>query len=423
MASTNFIDYVTRVTAEWLNDVNDFTYTAPTSTGSALIGHIDDVSGAEATTVQEELRKVHYDLTGKPDEGIGPPATDPLTEFASHAAKTSITSTDPGNHSGASLGTMAIGRNVVGSGTFGTASKDYALLVECKKDDYLTSSVDGEIDTLLVNARQGRKGDVGGVIIDLSKVRTGAGDDSGGGTPMEIRSEITNAAGTTTLALHAIPAFTESSAGLSAGGGYGHWVEARKGAWYSGYHVGTAGASDGSAYEGANSFTWAYSAASSRSASDVFYGIEWGTGNIYMGKPANRRIISYDATTSQLQIRDEAANILFTLDDNGILSVPGGTQIGSGAVKTKEFIARGTHDPASIPAHTAQDLVAVTVTGAAIGDVVDAYITTTGSAFSSLRLFGTVTATDTVTLKGHNITAGALDLSTFSYVIIVRRYT
>jgi hypothetical protein len=55
MASTVFVPGTT-ILHDWLNDVNALTYGAPLSTGSSLIGHIDNATGAVARNVQDTLR-------------------------------------------------------------------------------------------------------------------------------------------------------------------------------------------------------------------------------------------------------------------------------------------------------------------------------------------------------------------------------
>jgi len=404
------------------DDAQPFTQAqAALPSAASRVGFQPEGQGEAPMTIEQALNQKHFELSSRSDKGIGPPEQNPLTWYGGHAAKTSFASSATASHPGVSLGTMAISRHTVGSGAFGPAAKDYALLVSIDKTDYLTSTVDGELDTLVIAARQGRKGDVAAVLMDVQKVRTGGAGDTGGITPIEMRSAIVDATGAVVSALHNIPAFAESNNGLSSGGGYGQWVETRKGAWFSAYHAGNTVSGDG-AYEGANSFLYAATAATSRNIADLFYAVQWGTGNIFQGKPSNRRVLAYDPATELWQIKDETGAVLFTVDSAGIINAPAGVQIGGGAVQTRELIYRGTIDPPSIAANATVDLAGLTVPGAAIGDLVDVYITTTNGTLSALRLFGTATGANTVTLKATNTSSTALDAVSLSYVVIVRRY-
>lgn len=409
------------VNGTWFNGASARVSALASATGAAFLGFQPSGSGYAAISIADQLNQLKSDYSGKGDIGIGPPEQNPLVPYGGHGAKTAISSTSTANHVGIALGTMAIARHAKGSGLNGPAQKDFGLIISVDKTDYKTSMEDGEIGSLILVARQGRKGDVAGILIDVSKIRSGTADDIGGATPIEVRSEITTPDGTVTQAVHNIPGFSEGAGGVSGGKGFGQSVESRCGTWFSGYHVGATTIGDG-AYEGANGFTLAFSASTSRNPADVFYGVEWATGTIYQGKPANRRTITYNPANDLWQIKDETGANLLTLDGAGYVNTPSGYQIGSGAVKTRELILRGTIDPPSIAANTTVDLAGLTVAGAALGDVVEAVITSASSAFSPLRVFGTVTATDTVTLKATNTTAAPLDVGTFSYVVIVRRY-
>jgi hypothetical protein len=128
-------------------------------------------------------------------------------------------------------------RNVDGSGTFGPSYADIAAMFSTQKHSYLTSAVEGELDTLYVVARQGKKGDVLGIGIDVQKVRTGTGDT---GAPGMIEGVVKwiDTSGNALQSQHLIMGFAESTGGESAGQGYGYSVEARGGTWFAAYQVG-----------------------------------------------------------------------------------------------------------------------------------------------------------------------------------------
>lgn len=66
----------TTIDSAWLNDVNNTTYTLPTSTGSSLVGHIASGTGAVARTAQSKLRDV---VSVKDFGAVGDGITDDTT--------------------------------------------------------------------------------------------------------------------------------------------------------------------------------------------------------------------------------------------------------------------------------------------------------------------------------------------------------
>jgi hypothetical protein len=77
-------------------------------------------------------------------------------------------------------------RETVGSGSNGPGNSDYAMVAESRKRDYLTSTVNGELDGLKANVIQGAVGDAGGILVGAYK-KVGDGTiDEGGLTSMEI---------------------------------------------------------------------------------------------------------------------------------------------------------------------------------------------------------------------------------------------
>lgn len=68
--------------------------------------------------------------------------------------------------------TMAILRGYTGSGENGPTRSDTALHLEAEQDNWLTTSVLGESDTLRVFNRKGVNGDMAGMLINVSKVES-----------------------------------------------------------------------------------------------------------------------------------------------------------------------------------------------------------------------------------------------------------
>lgn len=82
-----------------------------------------------------------------------------------------IDSTDTATYSG-SRTTMAILRGYTGSGENGPTRSDTALHLEAEQDNWLTTSVLGESDTLRIFNRKGANGDMAGMLINVSKVES-----------------------------------------------------------------------------------------------------------------------------------------------------------------------------------------------------------------------------------------------------------
>ena len=148
--------------------------------------------------------------------------------FDSARSVSALRSTGTGTHTGPYF-TLSLERVVEGSGTNGPGYADFALWGHGGKSDYLNSTVEGEVGVLYAHATQGRKGDVSGLLVDVAKVRTGSGTETGAGTAIEVYSRIQNASGTDTLAVDTILAFTEAAGGFSDGKGAGVATEARTG--------------------------------------------------------------------------------------------------------------------------------------------------------------------------------------------------
>jgi hypothetical protein len=378
--------------------------------------------------------------TSLPDEGVGAPLNPPLVPFAATGVKSYEFAEQKTTHSGAFF-TKSFIKKSSGSGEFGPQSADGALILSAEKvtytgdiesGDWKTAQGEGEIDTLIVVARQGHKGDTAGIAVDVRKVRTGAAGETGGGTPIEIASAIVNESDVPSLSMHWIPGMTETSAGLSAGKGYGHFTETRAGRWYAAYYAGNVGAAspiNENPLLGNDAFDYFLVASTSRdpTGSDVYFAVEssiagGSPGGILIGKPSNRRAIRFDAGTGVLSIRKQDGTFLFTVDDVGNVSVGSGLQIRSGSVQQYLKTVSGTFDPPSIAAFATVDLVELDCPGSLPGDMVTATCTSTLGVFASLQLTGVVYSANKVTLRGRNTTNASVDYASFPYTIKVERF-
>jgi hypothetical protein len=122
-------------------------------------------------------------------------------------------------------------------------------------------------------------------------------------------------------------------------------------------------------------------------------------------------LLIYNPTAANEALRIAAATSAVTLAGNFAI---GGTSAIKG-VRT----ATATLDFPSISAASQQSLT-VTVTGAAVGDVVQLGLPASPTA--NIVFFGFVSAADTVTIRASNITAGAIDPASDTYRVAVTSF-
>lgn len=240
----------------------------------------------------------------------------------------------PGTHGGVNVSLLAV-INTPGSGTFGPGNADIPLAVSVSKNNYLTSSVDGEIDAVQITTRQGEKGDTGGLVVDAQKTKTGTAADSGGVAPFEVHGTFTDATGATTQYLASLCAFGEAAGGVSSSTGYGCDVEARAGAVWSAYHADTQHLGGALPNGG-----WKYvlDATTQRNVSNEYFRIQGdvvtGTqvaGDIIQGLSGNSKIIRTDSAGT-LHIRNDADNKdLLTVTNGGNVTAVSGFLMSTGS--------------------------------------------------------------------------------------------
>lgn len=170
-----------------------------------------------------------------PTSDLGPGGLNWIT-FSNTATYSYVHAFFPGNQNYLKSANATI-VNTPGSGTFGPAAADVAHLFSVKKDNYLTSTLEGEIDTVIVIASQGLFGDVGGYVADVTKVKGATG--TGGAGAAELAARYVDSSGNVLNSVHFLPSFMESQAGVSGGNGYGAYVDSWNGVNYAGYYVGS----------------------------------------------------------------------------------------------------------------------------------------------------------------------------------------
>jgi hypothetical protein len=137
-------------------------------------------------------------------------------------------------HVGASYGTAAFVRQAAGSGKNGPANGDYAAFFSSVKTSHTQSAIDGEIDVICLTGRQGRKDDLGGVLVDLEKV----GGDTGGVTGSEIAVKWIDGKGAVVTRQHTVTNLagqTTGFYGVNGVSGIGYFTEIRNGAHFAAF--------------------------------------------------------------------------------------------------------------------------------------------------------------------------------------------
>jgi len=140
------------------------------------------------------------------------------------------------NDTRSSLGVV---RKTFGSGTNGPSRADTATFFCVEKDNWLTTTQDGEIDGQYIVCKQGSKADVGGILIDIEKVKLG----TGGSVGVEIANKWVNSSQTRLMAIQTINNFLEGNGGHSGNTGYGFYAEAQAGNPFAAFYAG--GSNDG----------------------------------------------------------------------------------------------------------------------------------------------------------------------------------
>ncbi|ACB82350.1 hypothetical protein Mpop_4244 [Methylorubrum populi BJ001] len=279
----------------------------PGSTGDASLMSAPPSLSAPENSISGSLARRMLlsgnDLSAFPEQSI----SDKIP-YANTGARTFMYSNRTGRQASI-LGTQAIIRNTDGSGTFGPAAHDYALLTSIQKNDWMKSNVEGEINTQSIIARQGKKGDVGGILINVQKRRdklnNWAANETGGITGVENSVALVDSAGQQYHKAHTIMGFAEVAGAFSEGRGYGFFSEARTGEWFSAYHAGSDNEATGS--QPPALWTYYFSGAQSRNSSSLNYAVDR-SGRTFSGFPSARMSWGFDAGQNAFTILDANGN-------------------------------------------------------------------------------------------------------------------
>lgn len=135
-----------------------------------------------------------------------------------------------GTHTGPRFA-QAFTAETAGGNPNGPGSSVFSLWLHSQKENYLTSTATGEVDGLYIVANQGINGDVGGGLVDISKVDGG----TGGITCFETLASRIDGAGAKIRSNDSVVNYLPGAGELSAAGGHGFYSEARVGTVYSAF--------------------------------------------------------------------------------------------------------------------------------------------------------------------------------------------
>lgn len=189
--------------------------------------------------------------------------------------------------------TMNISRTALGSGQNGPGTADYGAFITSQKTNYLTSTVEGEVDGLFCLAAQGNHGDSACMLGAASKV-FGGSSPTGGVLGNQLEAIWINSSGQALMNINTIEAFGEGAGGQSNNTGYGYWTEntgavnavaASQITPFSAYYA-DALDQNGNCPTHCPTWTNGYTLAGSASAGDIFFNVAWGinqSGKITLG--------------------------------------------------------------------------------------------------------------------------------------------
>jgi hypothetical protein len=245
-----------------------------------------------------------------------------IIPLGGYRGTTFLSSTMPTHPTYALVG-FASAINALGSGAFGPATPDVAGLFSTTKTNYLSSAVEGELDTVFALAHQGRRGDVATFLGSAVKVKTGTTVDTGSALGSELRAAWVDSSGTTLNDIHTLSPLMESSNGVSGGSGYGTYTESFHGTNYAGFYAGATPSVDPT-----TGFRYAFIAASDRSTAGQYFRITGNRvsglsqpGDIVQGVPETSKTIRNSNGT--LQVRNTADNAtLLSITDAGVVTMP-----------------------------------------------------------------------------------------------------
>jgi hypothetical protein len=245
--------------------------------------------GTAAPSATLDLRGTFSATTTGDDMRVAfvPPTFGGLWE-TNHQITSSYSSTHPRTRS-----TLNVSRLATGSGENGPGHSNIGAFITSEKTDYLTSTIEGEVDALYLIAAQGNKGDASGASIGVSKVRGGS-SPTGGALGIEASTRWIDQSSNVLMDVHSLVGFAEGAGGQSGDTGYGFYAESQGAtnatssnqvqpftAYYGGHYD-----ANGNCPGACPIFTNLLVGAGSRSAGDIYFKITGGqslAGDIVVG--------------------------------------------------------------------------------------------------------------------------------------------
>lgn len=440
-------------------------------------------SGADKMVQRGSLCGGSYVPPGLVDMSAAPPQSlGPFTRFGNPMRAQTVDYSIRGAPAETLSFTRSIIRDTPGSGVFGPRGADVALHLGCSKTRYLVSTIEGEVDCGYIIATQGKRGDLSGLLIDVAKRRdqltVQGSDESGAPSVMEGTTSLINASGDTYHTIHTIPAFDESTGGLSGGRGYGEWTHVERGSFFAAfaaqgdqvsadawtantvYSVASIVTSAGHLYTPANptgctsgstaptqtqehlifvdgSCRWQVRdakfenlliGADNSSPASIYFYID-GAGNIRQGRYNSAMTMGFDpagaAGDGIWRLYDEANDAKLVVGRvSGVVTALHGFQIGGGEALIYQRAKQLTADLPSVAGWAADVVGYWNFPGSIRGDMVTVAITSIAAGFNAWRLFGVVMNDGgDVQVRAQNISPNTAGGYPVGFTVKVERFT
>ncbi|WAC26349.1 hypothetical protein [Ancylobacter sp. SL191] len=318
--------------------------------------------------------------------------------------------------------TMTVTRRATGSGYQSMGASDIGLIVSAEKLNYLTTTAVGELNGLFVIARNGRKSDGAGLLVDNTKVYASiAGDDSGtdgGAIGFEMSSRVVDPAGTILHLGQTLIGWWADERSLAQGYRFhGSVQQSRKGNNHAAYV-----ANSTQPYGAPSNWKYAFLAASAQEQITQYYAVG-GDGNekpgaAYFGPAYELMALWYDQPSNALKFMSGkvvnidnstatgSVNLLAaSLSRDGDFFVRQSLQLGTGAALKKMLHQDYTLNPGVIAANNTFQIDA-TLNGVA---ATDELTVTLGAGYASDKLIAIARykSTDAITIYIMNVAAAA----------------
>lgn len=228
----------------------------------------------------------------------------------------------PGSHPANGLSGFTSAVTADGSGTFGPSAADVAGIFSTTKNNYLSSSVEGEMLGIYGIVNQGQKGDASVLLGATTKTRAGAGD-TGGALGYELRAAAVDPSSNILNAVHSYSPYIAPVSDMGGGGGYGSYVESFNGTNFSAFQAGSYLPADA-----ATGWKNIITATTDRTAANIFFrvrgskvtGVEQ-PGDIVTGTSTNKKTIRNNLGFLQVRNSADSATLL-EVSDAGAVDFP-----------------------------------------------------------------------------------------------------